>query len=562
MRFLALALLPLLAAAQPQPGAFAQSGFGQTKSNFVSNAVGPATQPSVAWRTAPGAVSGPFASAMALDAAGRLFVGSYNGSASALYAVDTRAAGALAWTLPVAGNVGGAPAILADGSVLVATDASKLLRVSATGAAIWNIATPTASSLIAPAVAADGSVYFGGLNGLLQKFASGAAATSTPVWSRSIANLAGSPALSPDGSAVYVCASGAGTTPPSILHKISATNGSTLWTSSVSVTDVDAYVTPTPSADGSVVFFVSNAHLHGVSAATGAQMFSNVAFGIGAHAVGIHGKNPMAPALLPNGNVLLGDTAGISCHSASTGVKAWTFSTTSSTSAGGEVSGQPIVDASGNIFFGDSTGKIFSLSSIGALRWSLQLPNATKIWASGVLATDGTLFFATSSPAAVFALKAAPSASPSVGAAPSPSPSRSPAGNGPSPSSTPSPSLGAAPSASPSASPASSPIGLSSGAGALAAGSGGGSGSFAVTAAVVAGVIAVVLFVCFCAALHVGGILTVPCFVCCCPAGRRQSSLSKKASSYEVVEVATMAPPALTPQRAQRPPRSAHNDNK
>jgi outer membrane protein assembly factor BamB len=556
-RFLPLALLPLLAAAQPQANAFAQSGFGPTKSNLVLNAVGPATLPSVAWRTAPGAVAGPFASAMALDAAGRLFVGSYNGSASALYAVDTRAAGGLAWTLPVAGNVGGAPAILSDGSVLVATDASKLLRVSPTGAAIWSIASPTASSLIAPAVGADGSVYFGGLNGLLQKFAStGAAATGSPVWSRSIANLAGSPALSPDGSAIYICASGTGTTPPSILHKVSAANGTTLWTSSISTTDVDAYVTATPSANGSVVFFVSNAHLHAVLAATGTQLFPNTAFGIGGHAVGIHGKNSMAPALLPNGNVLLGDTAGISCHSASTGAKVWTFSTTSATIAGGEVSAQPIVDANGNAYFGDATGKVFSLSSAGALRWSLQLPNASKIWASGVLAGDGTLFFATSNPAAIFALRASPSASPSIGAAPSPSPSLSPAGNGPSPSSTPSSSLGAAPSTSASTSPVSSPIGLSSGAGALAAGGGGGGGSIAVLAAAVAGAIAVVLLVCFCAALHVGGILSVPCFILCCPAGRRQSLLSKKASTYETVELTTIAQPALSI-RVQRTPARA-----
>jgi len=264
--------------------------------------------------------------------------------------------------------------------------------------------------------------------------------------------------------------------------------------------------------------------------------------------------NLMAPALLPNGNVLYSDLAGISCH-LPTGAVAWTFST--ATSGGGAVSGQPLVDANGDLYFGDSNGRVYSVSGVGALRWSMLLPNnATKIWASGVLAGDGTLFFATSSPAAVFALKAGPSASPSVGAAPSPSPSCSPANNGPSPSTTPSPSFGASPSTSASASPASSPIGLSSGA--LAAGAAGnGFGALATTAVAVAGVIVVALLICFCAALHVGGIMSVPCFLVCCPAGRRQSSISKKGSrSFEVVEVTTMAPPAL-PQRSQRaPPRA------
>ena len=186
----AAAALPRAAAAAQ--GGWPQAGFGPTKSSFSALALGPASVPNLLWRAN---VTGPFGSAMALTASGTLLLGTYAGNASALLALSA-ATGATQWSFPVAGNAGAAPAIAADGSIYFASDARALYKLTAGGTLAWSFTSTAPSSLISIAIGPDGAIYYGTLNGLLYKFAAGGA-SSVPVWSVPLPNLAGAPSLSP-----------------------------------------------------------------------------------------------------------------------------------------------------------------------------------------------------------------------------------------------------------------------------------------------------------------------------------------------------------------------------
>lgn len=159
---LVLVVAPPPSAAQPQAGGFPMAGYTPSRT-YVAPFAGPEAAATVAW-SQPLAGAGALGSALALSASGTLFVGSYNGTGSRLFALNTNAGGAVMWSVGAGGNVGGAPAVASDGSVYFSSDAPALHKVSPQGVLLWSFAARGAAGLVAPLLAPDGSIFFGAIS--------------------------------------------------------------------------------------------------------------------------------------------------------------------------------------------------------------------------------------------------------------------------------------------------------------------------------------------------------------------------------------------------------------
>lgn len=222
----------------------------------------------------------------------------------------------------------------------------------------------------APAIAADGTIYFGSID----RWVYALNHDGTLKWSFSAGHMVdtASPAIGSDGT-VYV-----GTQGGRLLALTPA--GTQRWVRDFG-TSAPASNSPAIAADGTVYVKVGDGRLHALDPATGATRW----------AFDVKGPQSYAtPVIAPDGTIYQGsdDCSLYAIHP--DGTLKWRFAT----DATGEVYTTPALDAAGNLYFGVlNSGKFYSVTPAGAERW-VYTESFESISSSPALSADGrTVYF-------------------------------------------------------------------------------------------------------------------------------------------------------------------------
>ncbi|QYM77934.1 S8 family serine peptidase [Horticoccus luteus] len=236
------------------------------------------------------------------------------------------------WQATTGNNLTSSPAVAPDGSVYVGSVDGYLYAYNADGSQKW--APFNTGGLIdtcSPAIGDDGTVYVGSFSGSLYAIDG---ATGAQKWTQQVASggtVANSPALAPDGS-IYL-----------------------------------------RSNDGQLVAFTN----------AGTQKWT----------FPIPGESYASPIVAPDGTIYLGADNATFYAVNSTGTQQWKYTLSDANTA---IYTTAALDSSGNIYFatfGGAPNTVRSLTPAGALRWSASLgDNSTS---SPALSADGaTLYLA------------------------------------------------------------------------------------------------------------------------------------------------------------------------
>jgi outer membrane protein assembly factor BamB len=350
----------------------------------------------------------------------------------------------LLWRYPAEGGIGpsrSAPVIGPDGTMYIARSSGSFNcgtdpygrpsgcgtvvdAVSPTGSLVWEWSDATETVLRStPAVAPDGTVYLTSDDGPgdLVSIAPGGKTTN---WKLSGHNLQGTPTVGPDGT-VYVEDAG------STIYAVDPANGSVLWHYSGSGGSVGVRGTPALSPDGSAIYFGSGGgdvysldaagHLNWqvpISGPSGGGVENAPAVGpdgtIYVATLGTYGNTPgdidaitpagtmkwhyttdgtfeTTPAVTSAGLVVANNDVGtvVAVH-ASDGTFAWSFAAPGSYGSNGFYDSSPAVGADGTVYTQNGAGTLFAIRD-GSSVWSA--PGASD--ASPALDSEtGTLYVA------------------------------------------------------------------------------------------------------------------------------------------------------------------------
>jgi outer membrane protein assembly factor BamB len=311
----------------------------------------------------PAIVSSP-----ALDHAGNVYVGTLG---SAVVSVDPR--GKVRWRRPVGGRVFASPT-LADGRVVVGTDADELLALdSANGQVVWRFAlgpcvtgpglgpdSVRCDADTSPLAGPDGTIYVGG----------DALYALTPAgklrWRADLGgHLFSSPAMGGAGT-LYI-----GTQANTVVA-VDPT-GAKRWEFS-GKGDFDA--TPALVDDTTLVIGCDDGTLYALNTASGAQRWA------------VRTWRPIrsSAAVDPARNLVLVGTDGgrLLAVESSTGQVRWRYST------GGAIRSSPVVDEQGTVVVGSQDDHVYALDSTGKLLWKVHLGG--DVDSSIAVAPGGTLY--------------------------------------------------------------------------------------------------------------------------------------------------------------------------
>ena len=221
-----------------------------------------------------------------------------------------------------------------------------------------------------PAIDSYGNLYFGASYGQLVSLDSDFSVR----WvfgSGDTEPVCVSPALSPDGSAVYFG------TQQGYFYSVDTATGAQNWRyPSGSPLSEPILSSPVVDPDGNVYFACYNGVVYSLDASGSLRWATSVpcAF-LGA-----------SPAISPSGVLYIGSTEGIlyalSCDDGSTD---WTYS------VGYPILSTASVDQEGNVYFGADDGNLYCLNPAGSLRWSFETGGAIE--GSGAFGGAGRYYF-------------------------------------------------------------------------------------------------------------------------------------------------------------------------
>ena len=308
----------------------------------------PTSPPSIRWRHQ---TSRPIFSSPALDNVGNLYVGTLAGD---LVSLDPR--GKVRWRRPLGGRVFASPT-LADGRVVVGTDADELLALDPTkGSVVWRFALgPCATGPglgpdsvrcdadTSPLAGPNGTIYAGG-DALYALTSAGKLA-----WRADLGgHLFSSPAMDSAGT-LYVGTQG------NTVVAVDPT-GSKRW-EFAGKGDFDA--TPALVDDSTLVIGCDDGTLYALDTASGTQRWA------------VRTWRPIRSSAAvdsPRNVVLVGTDRGrLLAVDASTGQVRWHYAT------GGAIRSSPVVDEQGTVVFGAQDDHVYALDSTGKLLWKVHL---------------------------------------------------------------------------------------------------------------------------------------------------------------------------------------------
>lgn len=245
--------------------------------------------------------------------------------------------GDLLWTAMTGDTLYGAPAIAADGSVIVGSQDGNVYAFNSDGSEKWIYSGAADWIDSAPTIGPDGSVYFGSWDGFLYAVDG---QTGSLKWKYETgAFIIASPAVGPDGT-VYV-----------------GSNDTFLYAL---------------NADGSLKWFSDS--------------------------IGSYSPINSSPVLNSSGDtVYFGNDSGeVFALNTVTGSQRWSFSISDihppDTNTDVAISGSIAVAEDGRLFFGSENGYLYVLAADGTLDWSYQA--AESIRCTPAISSDGTVTFA------------------------------------------------------------------------------------------------------------------------------------------------------------------------
>ena len=256
-------------------------------------------------------------------------------SASAQTKLTVAASGSFKWSFTTGGSIYSSPAIALDGSIYFGSDDGKLYALHPDGSEDWNYTT---GGMVrsAPAIGADGSIYFGSDDNKLY-------------------------ALNPDGSENW-------NYPTSGVVRSS----------------------PALAADGSIYFGSDDGKLYALNP-DGSEDW-NYTSGNAIHS---------APTISSEGMIYFGDSAGVVHELNSSGDVQRFFA-----SAGAIYTPVALDPANDQLYFSNRNGNIYALSTSSATSWDSSLWSfaANNLDSAPVVAEDGTIYIGSFDDARLYAL--------------------------------------------------------------------------------------------------------------------------------------------------------------
>lgn len=267
------------------------------------------------------------------------------------------------WTFATGGAVDACPAIGLDGTVYVLSD--KLYALDgATGAGKWTFAADNRGSRLAPALAADGTVYLVCLTGDGGSVYALNGASGTPKWCFATDTwFRSSPALGADGT-VYVGSDYE-------LYSFDGATGAKQWAFTAG-----GYSSPALALDGTVYFGGGAGNVYALHGLSGARRWVFAA-----------GNSILSsPAIGADGTVYVGSSdKKVYALNGATGVQRWAFLT------GREVVSSPALGADGTVYIGSDDGMVYALDGLtGGQKWAFA--TGANVASSPAIATDGTVY--------------------------------------------------------------------------------------------------------------------------------------------------------------------------
>ena len=288
-------------------------------------------------------------------------------TASAQTKVTVAASGSFKWSFTTADSIYSSPAIALDGTIYFGSDDGKLYALNPDGSEDWNYTTSN-KVRSAPAIGADGTIYFGSDNGKLYALNS----DGSEDWNYTTAGVVrSSPALSADGNIYFGSADGK-------LYALDP-DGSEDWNYS---TGNAIYSPPTISSEGMIYFGDSAGMVYELNSSGDLQRsFDSV------------GAIHTAIALDPANNQLYfsnrnGNIYALSTDSATSWASPlWSVAVKSLDSA-------PVIAGDGTIYIGSyDDQRLYALAADGSILSSKFYSNAGAINATATLGAGSRIYF-------------------------------------------------------------------------------------------------------------------------------------------------------------------------
>lgn len=230
----------------------------------------------------------------------------------------------------------------------------------------WTFTAGDNISPSAPAVGADGTLYFGSQDGSVYAIN----ADGSQKWKFATADkVRSTPAIGADGT-VYV-----GSTDDN-LYALDPNSGTQLW---AFTTGGNIFITgPAIGADGTIYCGSDDNNLYAINP-DGTQQW---AFTTGAQV-------RSAPAVGSDGTIYFGSNDANIYALNPDGTQKWVFAT------GARVEPQPIIAADGTLYCGSSDGNFYAINPDGSQKWAFATADANAITGSAAIGTDGNIYFGT-----------------------------------------------------------------------------------------------------------------------------------------------------------------------
>jgi len=287
-----------------------------------------------------------------------------------------RAASVL-WSFTTPDPILASPAIAKDGTVYFGSYDRKIYALTPAGSVKWAINLPPPIYIYfatytgvygTPAIGADGTIYVPSENGKLLALNPANGAVLWDYATMMVEGLYSSPAVAPDGTIYF------GSFDES-LYAINP-NGTRKWLTRF---DSTIFASPVVGGDGTVYCGCDDGKLYALNPANGSRKWT---FDTGPSAI------TASPAIGTNGTLYIGvgSVNNPKFYSVNTnGTTNWIFTT------GSRVRSSAALGPDGTIYFGCDDGNLYALNPNGSQKWAF--PAGGAVGSSPAIAADGTIYF-------------------------------------------------------------------------------------------------------------------------------------------------------------------------
>jgi outer membrane protein assembly factor BamB len=299
-----------------------------------------------------------------------------------MYGGNAQHTGASAAQGPATANVGwmfrtgllaNSPAIGADGSVYFGSLDGNLYAVDPEGAELWRVPLGQVSGV--PALSAEGVIYSGVASPVEEMFYA-LRRDGSVAWSYHLESLIveSSPVVGPDGI-VYLAASNPETGDGSVVAL--GPDGGERWRYEVGSR---LPFSPALGADGTLYVGAKNGNLYALN--PDGSLRWQASLGAVSSSVAVGGE----------GTLYVGTSSEYEALNPTDGGRVWTFSAEPQEKREVHFSSPATIDTAGVLYVGTREGELFAVNLDGSLRWRMFLPEGGMILVGPALGSEGTLY--------------------------------------------------------------------------------------------------------------------------------------------------------------------------